>query len=61
MKQIKDAMMKWLDDEIDGLKNTEAEFKIIRLHTLEEVRTKLTEVIVEEFHKLSEKKENEDA
>ncbi len=54
MKVIKDAMMKWLEDEI-GLADYNGE--MCRKEVLEEVKSKMSEVIAEEFHKLSESKD----
>ncbi len=59
MKQIKDAYMTWLDAEIEKCKTmpTRTAENMTRQDVLEECRTRLVEVITEEFHKLSEKKE----
>lgn len=63
MKVIKDAYMAWLDKEIEIAETVHGgiHYSEERVNVLKECRTKLTEVITEEFHKLSEKKENEDA
>ncbi len=61
MKVIKEAMMKWLDEEIEKERNTPYFVhgdSPTRLNTLIEVKSKLSEVIVEEFHKLSQDNEN---
>ncbi len=52
MKVIKDAMMKWLDDEIEKESHLTQVVSASRWQILEEVRTKLTEIIVEEFSKM---------
>ncbi len=54
MKVIKDAMMKWLDDEIYKEANDQPTPTRSRYDVLMEVKTKLSEIIVEEFVKLTE-------
>lgn len=52
MKVIKDAMMKWLDEEIEKESHYTQVVAASRMMILDEVRTKLKKIIEEEFKKM---------
>ncbi len=57
MKVIKDAMMKWLDSEIERENGVYPTVSVSRLTVLLEVKARLQQVIHDEFKKMQENKD----